>query len=275
MQTEHLHQPGDVVNGHQLSADGTTREPVAAAQRANWFARHKIASALMAGLAGLLVLGAMGGGAEPSAVGDPVIESAQQQQQPQTAPVPEPEDAPAPAPQEAPTFAPITYSGSGDTVQSLEIPNTDAGHVMVTVTHGGTSNIAVWSVDGDLNQTDLLVNEIGAYQGSTIIPADTSGLSIGADGAWTVTVDPISSAPTFSDSYAGSGPAVVVYTGGKAVADISHTGESNFSVRAYPERGFADLLVNEVGNYSGQSIVPAGPAVLVVSADGPWTITAE
>ncbi len=35
----------------------------------------------------------------------------------------------------------------------------------------------------------------------------------------------------------------------------------------------ADLLVNEIGNYSGPVPLPDGTLLLTVQADGRWTIT--
>ncbi len=32
-------------------------------------------------------------------------------------------------------------------------------------------------------------------------------------------------------------------------------------------------MVNDIGNYTGQSIIPDGPAVLVVTADGDWSVS--
>ncbi len=44
---------------------------------------------------------------------------------------------------------------------------------------------------------------------------------------------------------------------------------------AYPEDGRSDLLVNDIGSYTGQSIMPGGPTVLVVSADGDWSVAMQ
>lgn len=71
------YKPGDVVNGHQLSADGTTWEAISLTQPAapdprtrkpderegNWFARHKTLSIVGGGIAAfLLIAGVASGG---------------------------------------------------------------------------------------------------------------------------------------------------------------------------------------------------------------------
>lgn len=61
-----------------------------------------------------------------------------------------------------------------------------------------------------------------------------------------------------------------------SIARITHDGASNFAVFAYPAEGRRDLLVNEIGAYSGTR--PLGwlelPIVdIEVQADGIWTFT--
>ena len=62
------YRPGDIVNGHQLSADGAAWVPVVEEQRAadeaprSWFARHKFVTGL-GGVVGIVILFAVMGGA--------------------------------------------------------------------------------------------------------------------------------------------------------------------------------------------------------------------
>lgn len=61
-----------------------------------------------------------------------------------------------------------------------------------------------------------------------------------------------------------------------AIVRLTHDGDSNFVVLAYPKHGRRELLVNEIGDYRGTR--PLGlmelPVVDVeVQADGPWTFT--
>jgi hypothetical protein len=52
---------------------------------------------------------------------------------------------------------------------------------------------------------------------------------------------------------------------------LTHKGEDNFIVDFYNDDG-SENLVNEIGKYSGKSVIGAGPGFLVVKADGKWTI---
>jgi hypothetical protein len=58
----------------------------------------------------------------------------------------------------------------------------------VTFTHSGSSNFAVWAVDGSGKQIDLLVNEIGPYSGTVLMPLATRYLSVdAANASWSAT----------------------------------------------------------------------------------------
>lgn len=183
-----------------------------------------------------------------------------------------------PAPTAPPTTAapapPFVIQAVGDSVQEITIP--DGGPTgIATITHDGTSNYAVWALGAGLEQLDLLVNEIGPYQGTVLLPLDgAAALEITANGNWTVEVKQITAARSWEGSVAGRGDDVLIYLGSTGVAEISHNGESNFAVFSYPIAGdgFADLLINEIGPYAGSVRFP-GPALVEISADGDWTFT--
>ncbi len=51
----------------------------------------------------------------------------------------------------------------------------------------------------------------------------------------------------------------------------THEGKSSFTAWAYGDS--LDLLVNDIGVYSGETLLPSGTVVLAVRADGPWSIS--
>lgn len=57
----------------------------------------------------------------------------------------------------------------------------------VRLTHDGESNFQIWAYDADGDTIDLIVNEIGAYEGTHRVPNDTVWFEVTADGNWTVT----------------------------------------------------------------------------------------
>lgn len=173
-----------------------------------------------------------------------------------------------------PEFAAISESGTGD--QIIELP-ADVTAGMVTATYNGTGHFAITGLDENNEFADLIANTIGAYQGTTafglssLLPTGER-LQVSADGDWTIEVQPLSAAPVLPEH--GSGNGVFAFTGGAGTWDIEHNGSSNFAVIQYGSGlGGMNLLVNQIGNYSGSVAARPGPSIIVVSADGDWTIS--
>ena len=191
---------------------------------------------------------------------------------PSTEPSEEPSEAP-PAPVVVP--ADNVYSGSGDSVLAIELPDGFDSAAVATIAYTGERNFAVWSLDSGMGQDDLLVNEIGAYNGTVVFNLSGAGISsleITASGPWTVTVRSILSLREFVVGAAsGHGDDVLIFRGQAGVASITHNGSSNFAVWKYGDR--TDLVVNEIGAYEGSVRWTAGPSLVAVSADGDWSIS--
>ncbi len=61
-----------------------------------------------------------------------------------------------------------------------------------------------------------------------------------------------------------------------AVLHITHSGSSNFAVKLYKDDKYEDLLVNTIGDYSGDVLVEdSGKYELEITADGNWNITSD
>lgn|GEM_PF-6861152 len=168
-------------------------------------------------------------------------------------------------------FDPIEASGSGDSI----VRDLPGGIFAVIVTHDGTRNFAIHGIDDRNDQVELLVNAVGTYSG-TVLAGDRNddivGLSITADGSWTITVVPIGSLPelVLGEDYIGD--QVRIWHAEVNDLSIVHSGERNFAVRSISARG-TDLLVNQIGDYSGVVLAPAGFCVIEVVADGTWSIS--
>jgi hypothetical protein len=159
----------------------------------------------------------------------------------------------------------------------VTLTSTDAR--VVRLTHDGSSNFAVWSVDAQGRDIGLLANEIGAYSGvhplNFLDGEQAAALRIEADGQWTVSSAPLATAPSWdgTGTYSADGADVVRVEGaaeGLTPVTLTHQGEGNFAVWGYGD--FPSLLANEIGSYTGETILPRGTLVLAVDADGPWTI---
>lgn len=175
-------------------------------------------------------------------------------------------------------FESFTVSGSGSDVVSLSVPGDDPA--IIHLTHDGSSNFIVWSLEADLSYVDLLVNEIGPYDGvrglniGWFSPEPVRYLEIDADGNWELTVSPISSARSMGGSRSGHGDEVLRYTAGTPnTMHSTHDGSSNFIILGHESDGsYGDLIVNEIGSYNGTDVVEAGIRILEIRADGNWTL---
>lgn len=172
--------------------------------------------------------------------------------------------APTPVPE------PVVLSGRG---QFASQPLTLPGPISVAAfTHNGTANFIVMTFIG--GKEDLLINEIGPYTGTRPLASTQPViLDIRADGAWTVNIEAIGSAP--SGVFEGRGDAVSgrFSPPSQGAWEMSHTGKANFIVQAHCAGG-TNLVQNEIGAVSGSRVISfqRGPCYWEVQADGIWSL---
>lgn len=181
----------------------------------------------------------------------------------------------SPTPSAAPVPADVVLTGHGDAVIKASALDGTGEPGVATFTHDGSSNFAVWSLDANVNQIDLLVNTIGAYKGTVLFDKQstqhTGSLQITADGNWTVTLHSIRALRSFDATGAtGLGDDVLIYRGDAGAATITHDGSNNFVVWTYGDQ--TNLVVNEIGAYNGTVRWTKGPELVTVTADGNWSI---
>ena len=156
-----------------------------------------------------------------------------------------------------------TFNGTGDDVITLPRQHTPA---ILHITSSGTSNFIVKTAD------DLAVNVIGAYEGRVFVDdlVAAGQTEITSNGPWTIEVLALSTARNTGGVITGQGDDVV-HGHTALVARVTHDGVSNFIVRTYPESGNGfNLPINEIGHYSGTVLLEN--AIIVIRADGPWSI---
>jgi hypothetical protein len=195
---------------------------------------------------------------------------------PTPTPVPTPVVAPEPTPAPKPQPPILKTAGRGDKI--VKFSAQDAPTV-VRITGKGSGHFAVISYTGS-EYGDLLVNEAGKYSGSVYVEPGINRFKVTSSGSWTIQVQPITSAKTWdgTSSLAGKGDSVVNLNGwASGITTIKNKSKSNFAVIAHsPEGDYLDLLVNDVGSYSGEVLLPeADPMVLVIHAvGGTWSFSA-
>jgi hypothetical protein len=234
--------------------------------------RALIYMVLIVAVAGVVVYWLSGPNSQPQTIGAGGLGGAT------ATPFVEP-STPTPAPTVV-SFTPIKLSGRGNKVPKFTIPADTAA--IATISEKGSSNFDIISLAADGSENDLLVNVIGNYAGTVLFDANVGEHSVAfkveSNGSWTITISPLTAARKWDPTNRLSGKSDDVIqvsppTSGLTTATITHKGSSNFAVIAYSQSTGTDLLVNEIGNYSGQSALPDGTFLLQVEADGTWTVS--
>lgn len=169
----------------------------------------------------------------------------------------------------------IVFSGAGDDV--IDIPLLDYFYVFHISGNKDAHHFSVKSYDSAGNYNELLVNTTDPYDGVTYDMAQNAVLlEISAVGEWTIE---LVDAATLKDvaagsSISGSGDAVFLVSGGKTADIKGNANASHFAVKSFSGYGdYLDLLVNTTDPYEGKVMLKDAPRLIVVTADGDWSIT--
>ncbi|MER3388878.1 MAG: hypothetical protein RJQ01_02485 [Microcella sp.] len=57
---------------------------------------------------------------------------------------------------------------------------------VATITHNGSRDVAIWSLNEGLEQSDLLVDEIGNYIGQVRWQRGSALIQVSTDGDWSI-----------------------------------------------------------------------------------------
>ena len=110
--------------------------------------------------------------------------------------------------------------------------------------------------------------------GSDAVPLGI--FDIRAEGNWTITVSTVTNLSTNSVTSIGDKVSGVFNLPGTGTTvSINNTGISNFIVWAHYSDGTSQLLVNNIGAYSGQAVLnnpKKTNCYLEVKSDGQWTV---
>ena len=196
---------------------------------------------------------------------------------PEAAPVPDP---PSPTVDAGPPAAEQVFEGTGDDVVRLERP-VNLGVVRFECPRCTRTTTVV----SDAGIDTYIVQHLsgGPYSGRRWIGVrgdTTTQFEVTAQGPWRLTVGGVDLARPVdgTTTVTGTGDDVVLMQTASRTAELTHTGESNFVVHLVTDRARSgpDLLVNEIGRYSGTvplDVVPGEAALMQVSGDGNWTFT--
>jgi hypothetical protein len=193
-----------------------------------------------------------------------------------------------PAPRTPPTASPVplvpsgpppadkTYEGRGNKTVRISLDE-DYQHI-AKITHNGSRNFTVESQDATGDYVDLVVNEIGDYDGLRPLDLDReqpASLKIRADGRWKVTVMVAEKAPMWTGKASGKAGATLLRVDPKAGDQdvrFTHKGRLNCALVLRGEQA-SDLLVNAIGRYNGDMVLPTGTRFVEIRTSGSWTLT--
>jgi hypothetical protein len=166
-----------------------------------------------------------------------------------------------------------TYKGNGSKVLKINKPGLASGPLLLAATYTGGGNFSVFALDASLHRSDILVNVVGKYHGTTLLDGqgtETRSVKIQAHGPWTVKLEQVAMARRVSTHAKGRGDDVLLYTGTNGVATFGYRGTLNFVV-TYGDAS-KGVLVDEIGRFLGQVPIKKGPVLIDVKANGPWTL---
>lgn len=189
--------------------------------------------------------------------------------EPEALPTEDVPETPAPAPVE-----PVVYMGSGDDV--LEIELLEGGCAFHVTGNQADRYFGVIGYDGSGKRIEAFVNTSDPYDGITYDPDQkTALLEIEATGEWAIELVPLAMLETIStgETITGEGDCVIRILESGATATISgNDTEVYFGVRSYAGSK-REGLVNTTDKYDGTVMLKGSPDILVIEAEGAWSVT--
>ena len=176
---------------------------------------------------------------------------------------------------------PRSFSGYGDEIIRLD-PPLPSGHQLVEISHDGSEDFEVDGVDRTGEELEEVVDTSGATEGSMVVvdPESFAALTVEADGQWTLTFLPLTSAQPFGKGNAWSGDhSQVLYLPeslGKEIPVLRsrNKGSGRYIVQPYDEDGQPlEEAFDERGASSGVVIIDPATRVIAVQAFGEWALS--
>ena len=173
------------------------------------------------------------------------------------------------------------YTGDGNS--ELPAPEVD-GPALMKVHYAGGSNFIIWGTDADGKDSELVLNTIGATDGTIAYNVSTygeptAGLRVETDAPWSVTFEKLDSAPKFGDSQTGQGPKVFAWDGSKSDLSVNYKGSDDAAAVTFEVVGFdtsgnaPDRILSEPSDYDGTVTVQEGTEYIAVQGSGKWELS--
>lgn len=165
-------------------------------------------------------------------------------------------------------------AGQGDRVLAVAFP--DILWTLHVAGNSGEHHFAVKGYDPAFDSTELFVNTSEYYDGVTLDASQsTAYLAVTSESDWTIEIVEARNLTEANqgDTITGNGDMVIMTDTVGSTATISgNSGANHFAVKSYSYTN-SDLLVNTTDPYEGKVMLEFDPTLMVVTAEGDWSIT--
>lgn len=172
------------------------------------------------------------------------------------------------------SFTQLRQDGNGEA--TFDLP-AEAKGGLISWTGDSVTLLQIQLLDASGNFSGSIVSDTNNTQAG-VAPFGLSFLDTGkkvrvrSSGKWSLTISPMSSAPTLNVPASGTGRKVFVLTGAQSKLRMTHQGTSNFVVRqAVSSASAPHLLVNEIGAYDSTVDLDPGTGILAIQGQS-WTL---
>jgi hypothetical protein len=182
----------------------------------------------------------------------------------------------------------ISLSGTGDAVEVLDAPNADS--YIATMGFSGDGNFVVTVRDPAGDREEVLASHVGDYRGQSpvnfLVGEQFSILEVKANGPWAIELEPLLRWASRTEVSAGIEPGDSFSSGGdrlftfvpEGIRTVTFScGDCSDTVTVDAYGAGREGLVQEMGPYQGEFVVPADTLVIHVQAQnragtgGNWT----
>ena len=172
------------------------------------------------------------------------------------------------------------FQAIGDVSSLVDLERTISTPQVIEATNqtGSSDAFSVRLLDADQQELELVVVADGARSGSYLVNLDGKefdSVAVTADGDWSLNLyDPTVNLEQWdgSEPFSSAGPDVVTYTGDQATVTFSTSRDEPFVISSYDVDAGLEVLAEQAGPADISIDLPAGPVLIVVEADGNWTL---
>lgn len=184
-------------------------------------------------------------------------------------------------------FSPLEpIAVAGTSTQQIPVPE-EAWAGIVEIEFKGEGRLAVCAVAANGSVIDTPLETTGPYTGTLVYGIDdedrfatdepdpsttATSLLVDTDGPWSLTISSVADAPALAVPHSGTGDAAFWQTEDDRDITVTHDGPGDFTFVQYYDFAVPKVLAATTGPGTESFTIRGGWMLLIVRADGPWTI---